>query len=289
MSAQFTVESPIGPLQGYAYKTPFDPVYHIAFVYGGIGKGTNVLTRFHKANIMQDVFQPSRSIALALERFKAAGSGVLIYLRDGSAGVPLTPLEQPTSTDAMRNERWREVGVGAQILRDLGVSSIRNLSSSKPVVPGTFRFRHRDRWHGNAGMRGWTAEPFFDPAVDQQHMSRSPRSWRRANLGRTWPNPSVGAIVVRDGVVVGRGVTQPAAAGPMRKPLPWLKPASRRLGANALRDTGALFAPLGAWWNALSRTRHCSRASAALFRHWMIPIPIYPVSATRCSGVLASR
>src|SRR5712671_2662455 len=44
----FTAESPIGPMQGYAYSTPFDPIYHVAFVYGTIGDGKNVLTRFHK-------------------------------------------------------------------------------------------------------------------------------------------------------------------------------------------------------------------------------------------------
>lgn len=135
-----TVESPIGPLQGYAYRTQFDPVYHLAFVYGNIGRGKDVLTRFHKPNIMQDIFQAPPSIAKTLQRFKDAGQGVLIYLRDGSTGVPLTPLEQPNSTDTVRNERWREVGVGAQILRDLGVQSIRNLSSANRSFPGLSGF-----------------------------------------------------------------------------------------------------------------------------------------------------
>ncbi len=137
--SQFTVESPIGPMQGYAYKTPFDPVYHLAFVYGGIGKGENVLARFHKPNIMNDIFQAPPAIGKALERFKAAGSGVIVYLRDGTAGVPAEPLDQSNS-DSLRNERWREVGVGAQILRDLGVHSIRNLSSSSRSFPGLSGF-----------------------------------------------------------------------------------------------------------------------------------------------------
>src|SRR5256886_4216859 len=54
--ATFTTESPIGPLQGYAYRSPFDPIYHVAFVYKGIGDGKNVLTRFHKPNIVKDIF-----------------------------------------------------------------------------------------------------------------------------------------------------------------------------------------------------------------------------------------
>ena len=49
---EFPVESEIGTLTGYAFLTPFDPVYHMAFVYGRIGDGKNVLTRLHRANLI---------------------------------------------------------------------------------------------------------------------------------------------------------------------------------------------------------------------------------------------
>jgi 3,4-dihydroxy 2-butanone 4-phosphate synthase/GTP cyclohydrolase II len=65
-----------------------------------------------------------------LQHFKRAGRGVLVYLRDGAAGVPVEPFGEPKSAEADRNRQWREVGVGAQILRDLGVTSIRNLTTS---------------------------------------------------------------------------------------------------------------------------------------------------------------
>lgn len=126
----FVTESPIGPLQGYAYRSPFDSIAHVAFVYNGVGDGKNVLTRFHKPNIVKDTFIGHKRMAAVLEHFKKAGRGVLVYLRDGAAGVPVAPLPDETSTEADRNRQWREVGVGAQILRDLGVSSIRHLTSS---------------------------------------------------------------------------------------------------------------------------------------------------------------
>jgi 3,4-dihydroxy 2-butanone 4-phosphate synthase / GTP cyclohydrolase II len=138
--SSFTVETPIGPMQGYAYKTPFDPVHHLAFVHGGIGDGADILARFHKPDVMQDIFQPAPSLMKALERFRTEGRGVIVYLREGAAGVPVTPLGETTSSDDLRIKQWREVGVGAQILRDLGVVSIRNLSASNRAYPGLAGF-----------------------------------------------------------------------------------------------------------------------------------------------------
>lgn len=57
-------------------------------------------------------------------------------------------------------------------------------------------------------MRGWTAEPAVDPDADRRFMAEA-LALGRANLGRTWPNPSVGAVVVKDGAVIGRGATAP--------------------------------------------------------------------------------
>src|SRR5256885_2110029 len=88
----FVIESPIGSLQGYAYRSPFDSIAHVAFVYNGVGDGKNVLTRFHKPNIVKDIFTGHKRMAAVLEQFKKSGRGVLVYLRDGAAGVPVAAL-----------------------------------------------------------------------------------------------------------------------------------------------------------------------------------------------------
>jgi 3,4-dihydroxy 2-butanone 4-phosphate synthase/GTP cyclohydrolase II len=139
---EFQLTSEIGPLQGFAYVTPFDRVHHMAFVYGDIGNGEDVPARLHRADVIGDVFGGARSIRASLARFKKAGRGVIVYLRDGTAGVPVAeiPHEGDTGADAARSRQWREIGLGAQILRDLGISSIRVLTSSKRTYVGLAGF-----------------------------------------------------------------------------------------------------------------------------------------------------
>ena len=134
--AEFQLASDIGTLNGYAYVTPFDRVHHMAFVYGNIGDGKDVPARLHRADVIGDVFGGAKTIRAALARFKAAGRGVLVFLRDGTAGVPVAEIPHAGDTDAARSQQWREIGLGAQILKDLGISSIRLLASSKRTYVG---------------------------------------------------------------------------------------------------------------------------------------------------------
>jgi 3,4-dihydroxy 2-butanone 4-phosphate synthase / GTP cyclohydrolase II len=135
--SEFPVESEIGTLAGYAYGTPFDEVYHMAFVYGRIGDGKGVLARLHRADVIGEVFGGAKPIHAALRRFKAEGRGVLVFLRDGTAGVPVNlPRPDDTGSEAARTRQWREIGLGAQILKDLNVSSIRLLTSAKLTYVG---------------------------------------------------------------------------------------------------------------------------------------------------------
>ena len=128
--ASFDLASEIGPLRGHVYATPFDRVQHFAFVYGELGEGQEVPTRLHRGSVFTDVFGGATAIKGSLARFAAAGRGVLVYLRDGAAGVPNALPEESGNAETRRKEQWREIGLGAQILRDLGVTSIVNLTAN---------------------------------------------------------------------------------------------------------------------------------------------------------------
>jgi 3,4-dihydroxy 2-butanone 4-phosphate synthase/GTP cyclohydrolase II len=130
----FSVEGPSGPLIGYAYVTPFDQVQHFAFVQGEIGDGRNMPTRLHRVDIIADLITGGDNIPKTFAYFKKKGRGVFIFLRDGTAGVPVTLAGAPKpDAEMQRTKQWREIGLGAQILRDLGISSI-CLRTSTPMT-----------------------------------------------------------------------------------------------------------------------------------------------------------
>jgi 3,4-dihydroxy 2-butanone 4-phosphate synthase/GTP cyclohydrolase II len=140
--ATFPVETQWGHFTGYAYSTPYDSVQHMALVHGRIGDGRNIPVRLHRANALTDVFEGGKTVNAALQRFAKEGRGVLVYLRDGTAGVPVTNLSETeaSASEAMRSNQWREIGLGAQILKDLGVASIRNLATSTRSYVGLSGF-----------------------------------------------------------------------------------------------------------------------------------------------------
>ena len=130
--ATFPVSTQAGELTGHAYVTPYDSVQHFAFVVGSIGDGRDVPARLHRADILSDVLGGAATINKTLARFAREGRGVLVYLRDGAAGVPANVVRtHPENAEEDRRRQWLDVGLGAQILRDLGVSSIK-LRSTTP-------------------------------------------------------------------------------------------------------------------------------------------------------------
>ncbi len=130
------VETFAGPATAITYRTPWDPMQHLALVFGDIRDGRGVPVRLHLETVFDDVFGASRPLDHIVEQIARNGRGVVVYLREGSVGgargqsrrareVPGDDHETAQS----REEQWLEIGLGAQILRDLGVSTIRLLTT----------------------------------------------------------------------------------------------------------------------------------------------------------------
>jgi 3,4-dihydroxy 2-butanone 4-phosphate synthase/GTP cyclohydrolase II len=140
-SAQFDVETAIGRARGYSYVTPFDRVEQLALVFGDVASGRAVPVRLHRENVLEDVFGPRTTLTKVFDVFKREGCGILVYLQEGAAGVPAGQLAaEKTGSAAQRQQSWRDVGLGAQILRDLNISKIRLVSNSNRHYVGLSGF-----------------------------------------------------------------------------------------------------------------------------------------------------
>ena len=138
--ATFPVKTALGDMQGYAYSTPFDSVQHLALVYGDISTGEDIMVRLHTEQILDDVFSGGGDLISSLEKIKKQGSGILVYLREGGSGVPASALfsseREEHESQKVRDDAWRDVGLGAQILKDLDIKTICLLSSKERTYVG---------------------------------------------------------------------------------------------------------------------------------------------------------
>ncbi|SDQ81939.1 3,4-dihydroxy-2-butanone-4-phosphate synthase [Pseudovibrio sp. Tun.PSC04-5.I4] len=136
---EYDVQTPAGKARAIVYSTPFDHVGHLALVYGDIRDGQDIPVRLHLENVLDDVFGGTKPLEAIMEDFAKRGRGIIVYLREGAVGVASKSARQREGLDAAeheqhvsaqgRSEDWREVGLGAQILKDLGANSIRVIAS----------------------------------------------------------------------------------------------------------------------------------------------------------------
>ena len=134
------LDTEFGPFQTITYESAINGEMHLALVHGDVRGRENILVRMHSRCILGDVFgstacQCQSMLRASLKRITEEGQGVLVYLHQTGLGerkhIPL-PDGSPRPL--------QEFGIGAEILADLGLSSIRILTNRVRKLPGLDAF-----------------------------------------------------------------------------------------------------------------------------------------------------
>jgi 3,4-dihydroxy 2-butanone 4-phosphate synthase/GTP cyclohydrolase II len=132
-----------GDFTAHVYRSNVEDGEHLVLVKGEIRADEPVLVRAHAEYLPGDVFGYSRRntgelLHRAMERIAAEGRGLILYVRRHGRGAEMLAEGEngPASTNPQaRLANFKDYGIGAQILRDMGVRRIRLLTNSPPRLP----------------------------------------------------------------------------------------------------------------------------------------------------------